>query len=192
MGKGASKFNKKSSKPVYSHNVLLLGLSGSGKTAIQRRLYSGEEAAYSPTEGFNLLAYGRGYKSYNVWDLGGSRIERMGWEFFYSVTDGIIYVIDSQDKDNLLEDKRQIESILSSTKLHQVPLVILANKQDKLGAVSEVEMKRILDLNDISDRLYGVFGTSTSDESSLQISLSVLINEMDSRKHRDKLNDFQI
>ena len=188
MGKGASKFNKKSNKSVYSHNILLLGLSGSGKTAIQRRLYSGEEAEYSPTEGFNLLAYGREDRSYNIWDLGGSRIERMGWEFFYPVTDGIIYVIDSQDTDNFLEDKRQIESILNNNKLHQVPLMILANKQDKLGAVSEVEIKRILDLDDTSDRLYGVFGTSNSDESSLAISLSVLINEMDSRRHRNKLN----
>ena len=112
----------------------------------------------------------------------------MGWEFFYTVTDGIIYVIDSQDKDNILENKRQIENLLSNDRLHQVPLVVLANKQDKVGAVSEAELKRILDLNDISDKLHGVFGTSTSYQSSLSISLSVLINEINSKRHRVKLN----
>ena len=188
MGKRASKFNKKSNRPVYTHNILLLGLSGSGKTAIQRRLYSEEEAVYSPTEGFNHLTYAREDRSYNIWDLGGSRIESMGWEFFYTVTDGIIYVIDSQDKDNILENKRQIENLLSNDRLHQVPLVVLANKQDKVGAVSEAELKRILDLNDISDKLHGVFGTSTSYQSSLSISLSVLINEINSKRHRVKLN----
>ncbi|KAI6658966.1 ADP-ribosylation factor-like protein 14 [Oopsacas minuta] len=186
MGKEVSKFNKKSDKVASNQNILLLGLSRSGKSTLLTKFQAGKETEYIPTEGFKLSTYPKDDKSgscINLWDLGGSTIERLGWQFFYPVADGIIYVIDSEDKSSFEENKRQLQEILNNIKLQQVPLVILANKQDLHGAVNEVEMRRVLDLNNSYDMLCGIFGTSMSDESAIASHLHALISGMETKNN---------
>ncbi|KAI6661818.1 GTP-binding ADP-ribosylation factor-like protein ARL2 [Oopsacas minuta] len=187
MGKAVSKSNKKSHKAASKQNVLLLGLSRSGKSTLVARLLSEKISEYNPTEGFNLVNYSREDDTgscLNLWDLGGSKLDRIGWQFFYPVTDGIMYIIDSEDRYHLEENKRQLNLILNNNILQKVPLVIVANKQDIEGAIDETEIKSLLELNNASNMLCGIFGTSQSIESSIASCLHTLVNEMETKHIR--------
>ena len=179
-----SKMTSKS-KSASNFNVLLLGLTNSGKSSLFSVLEGGSKPEeHSPTEGFNLMRYQDpeySNSSLFVWDLGGRELQRKGWHYFYPATDGIIYVIDSADKSSLKENKSQIESLFKNSKLQRIPIIILANKQDKIGAMNEIELKNILELDNSNRRLWRIFGSSHSSSSSLISSLQVLTNGMEGR-----------
>ena len=46
---------------------------------------------------------------------------------------GIVFVVDSADKEGLPEAKEELHTILNNNKLAGVPLMIMANKQDLQG-----------------------------------------------------------
>lgn len=91
------------------------------------------------------------FKNINLkfWDLGGQRSLRNMWARYYSSCHGIIFIIDSTDSerfqescDTLLEITRD-ESWFDSSKNEyvNVPILMLANKQDLPQAVDLVSLK---------------------------------------------------
>ena len=187
MGKEMSRMNEKPAKHRKSFNVLLLGLNRCGKSSLLSLLEGNSiSEEYQPTEGFNVTKYvDRSYSksSLFLWDLGGSQLQRKGWHYFYPSADGIIYIIDSEDRSNLEENKSQIESLFNNYILRRIPIIILAHKQDQVEAVTEIEMKKILELENYNSRLWRIFGTSLSCSSSLVSPLQVLMNGME-RKYK--------
>ena len=83
-----------------------------------------------------------------MWDVGGSA--RKLWKHYYDKVDGIIFVIDSTDVDWMKMAKQEMQSILWEDGLSNVPLLILANKQDLENASNEKEVSEMLDLKEIS------------------------------------------
>lgn len=49
------------------------------------------------------------------------------------ILSGIVFVVDSADKEGLPEAKEELHTILNNNKLAGVPLMIMANKQDLQG-----------------------------------------------------------
>jgi signal recognition particle receptor subunit beta len=49
------------------------------------------------------------------------------------ILSGIVFVVDSADKEALPEAKEELHTILNNNKLAGVPLMIMANKQDLQG-----------------------------------------------------------
>ena len=43
---------------------------------------------------------------------------------------GLVYIVDSNDKERLSEAKDELDGILNSDEMRGVPVVVLANKQD--------------------------------------------------------------
>ena len=46
---------------------------------------------------------------------------------------GLVFVVDSSDKERLIEAKEELFRIMNSDELRQVPVEIIANKQDLPG-----------------------------------------------------------
>ena len=55
------------------------------------------------------------------------------WKYYFSSTEGIIFVIDASDKERLGDAKEELLSIMEESK--SVPLLIYANKQDVEGSL---------------------------------------------------------
>lgn len=65
---------------------------------------------------------------------------------------GLLYVIDSSDRERFQEAKKELDSILDDDEMRGVPVVVLANKQDLPNAASTGDIVEILDLHKQRDR----------------------------------------
>lgn len=128
-------------------SLLMVGLDNAGKTTILYRLKLGEVLTTTPTLGFNVetLKYNR--LSFTVWDIGGQDKIRPLWKHYYNTCDGIIFVIDSTDKERLNTAIEELDLLLCEPSLEKAVFLILLNKQDLPGAVSASQFsKRIRNL----------------------------------------------
>ena len=83
--------------------VLMVGLDAAGKTTILYKLKLGEIVTTIPTIGFDVETVDYKNVSFTVWDVGGQDKIRPLWRHYYQGTQGLIFVVDSNDKDRIGE-----------------------------------------------------------------------------------------
>eukprot|EP01006_Ploeotia_vitrea_P037942 TRINITY_DN66190_c11_g4_i2.p1 TRINITY_DN66190_c11_g4~~TRINITY_DN66190_c11_g4_i2.p1 ORF type:complete len:132 (+),score=64.93 TRINITY_DN66190_c11_g4_i2:196-591(+) len=131
MGKSFSKmigrlFGKK------QFRVLLLGLDAAGKTTILNKLAHPDDVVETvPTVGFNVEKIKLGNLKFVVWDVSGQDQLRPFWRHYYRGTAGIIFVVDSSDKQRFSLARSELHDILREEELQYACLLVLANKQVK-------------------------------------------------------------
>ena len=79
----------------------------------------------------------------NVWDIGGQKAIRPYWKNYYENTDGLVYVVDSADKERLGECVEELKSLLEEADLAKVPVLVFANKQDLTFALEAEEVRKM-------------------------------------------------
>ncbi|KAJ0244567.1 hypothetical protein HA466_0191840 [Hirschfeldia incana] len=79
--------------------VVMLGLDAAGKTTILYKLHIGEVLSTVPTIGFNVEKVEYKNVMFTVWDVGGQEKLRPLWRHYFNNTGGLIYVVDSLDRD---------------------------------------------------------------------------------------------
>ena len=82
----------------------------------------------------------KGKVSFNVWDLGGQDRFRESWEKYCRQSDVILFVIDSVDLSVMEEARENLHKLLEWPSLDGIPLLILGNKNDIDGALTEEEL----------------------------------------------------
>lgn len=167
--------------PEYS--VLLLGLDNAGKTTLLsqiKALYLPQlDGAPPPNVGRTVPTVGQNVATIplqdmylKIWDVGGQTSIRGLWQSYYSSCHAIIFVVDSTDVGEGLEDfssgaaggggpstgdnnnnddgtshgrlgecKQVLESVLQNADVAGVPILVLANKQDREDCVEVVRIK---------------------------------------------------
>ncbi|NXD09710.1 ARL14 protein, partial [Nothocercus nigrocapillus] len=124
-------------------NILMLGLDSAGKSTLLYRLKHNDDFLTIPTIGFNVdMIETQKDFTLTFWDVGGQQKMRQLWGSFLENTDGLLYVVDSSDKQRLEESKKELERVLRSEFIKNVPVVLLANKQDLPGALNAEEVTR--------------------------------------------------
>ena len=124
-----------------------LHLQNAGKTTLTHTLATGEfEEDTIPTIGFNFRRVRKGKVSFNVWDLGGQERFRDSWEKYCRQADVIIFVVDSVDMTTMDEARRNLHTLLDWPTLQGIPLLVLGNKNDLDGALTEEELIEELNL----------------------------------------------
>ena len=127
----------------------MLGLYDAGKTTILYKTKL-EEVVYSvPTIGVNFWNSQISI-SFIFSDVEGCF--RPIFKCYYAHTQGLIFVVDSSDRDRIIEVQERLQEILSKEELKDVPLLVLTNKQDLAGAMSASEVAEKLDIITLKDQ----------------------------------------
>jgi|EP01046_Picozoa_sp_COSAG06_P037988 ADP-ribosylation factor protein 1 len=132
--------------------VLMVGLDAAGKTTILYKLKLGEIVTTIPTIGFNVETVDYKNVSFTVWDVGGQDKIRPLWRHYYQGTQGIIFVVDSNDRDRISEAHDELHRMLNEDDLKDATVLVLANKQDLPNAMSVAEVTDKLGMHSMRSR----------------------------------------
>lgn len=143
--------------------VSWLGLDRAGKTTLLTRVTQGVfQEDTVRTLGMNVDEFRSGDVSFVSWDIGGQVSFRSTlWESYMSGSMGVIYVVDSADLDRFTEARTELWTyVIDNQKVENIPILILANKQDLENAASAGEVARALDLHKVTMHSYAIMPTS--------------------------------
>ena len=161
--------------------ILMVGLDAAGKTTILHQLGKIGEIKTLPTIGFNVESLD--YKNFNfiVFDIGGADKMRLLFRHYYQNTKGLIFVVDSNDRDRIEDAAEELKKMLAEEELKDCCVLIMANKQDLNGALSTDEVTKALGMESLKERTWFVQGTSGITGQGLEEGLnwmaSVLLNK---------------
>ncbi|XP_022718563.1 ADP-ribosylation factor 1-like 2 [Durio zibethinus] len=139
--------------------VVMLGLDAAGKTTILYKLHIGEVLSTVPTIGFNVEKVQYKNVMFTVWDVGGQEKLRPLWRHYFNNTDGLIYVVDSLDRERIGKAKQEFQTIINDPFMLNSVILVLANKQDMKGAMTAMEVCNGLGLFDLKNRKWHIQGT---------------------------------
>jgi len=122
--------------------VVMLGLDAAGKTTVLYKLHIGEVLSTVPTIGFNVEKVQYKNVQFTVWDVGGQEKLRPLWRHYFNNTDGLIYVVDSLDKDRIGKACSEFKTIISDPLMRNSAILVFANKQDLPGSLNPSECVR--------------------------------------------------
>lgn len=97
--------------------------------------------------GFNVETVEYKNISFTVWDVGGQDKIRPLWRHYYQNTQGLIFVVDSNDSDRIDAARDELHRMLNEDELRDAVLLVFANKQDLPNAMSAAEMTDKLGLH---------------------------------------------
>uniref|UniRef100_A0A8B9JVL7 ARF GTPase 5 n=1 Tax=Astyanax mexicanus TaxID=7994 RepID=A0A8B9JVL7_ASTMX len=83
--------------------ILMVGLDAAGKTTILYKLKLGEIVTTIPTIGFNVETVEYKNICFTVWDVGGQDKIRPLWRHYFQNTQGLIFVVDSNDRERVAD-----------------------------------------------------------------------------------------
>ncbi|KAJ2486336.1 ADP-ribosylation factor-like protein 2 [Coemansia sp. RSA 2320] len=158
--------------------ILVLGLDNAGKTTIMKRMNGESIDTVSPTLGFNITTLDFDNYKLNFWDVGGQRTIRPYWRNYFEQTDGIIWVVDSADRERMADCAQELSSLLKEDRLAGASLLVLANKQDIAGALSKDEIQRVLELQKLTTHHWAITACSAVTGENLLEGLQWLVKDI--------------
>ncbi|KAG5623881.1 hypothetical protein H5410_009099 [Solanum commersonii] len=111
--------------------ILMVGLDAAGKTTILYKLKLGEIVTTIPTIGFNI---------------------RPLWRHYFQNTQGLIFVVDSNDRDRISEARDELHRMLNEEELRGATILVFANKQDLPNAMNVADITDKLGLHSLRQR----------------------------------------
>jgi small GTP-binding protein len=144
--------------------LLVLGLDAAGKTTFLYKLRSlgprllgqAEVVTTIPTIGFNVETIETRDHSMTCWDIGGCDKIRPLWRHYMQNIGGILFFIDSNDRDRVDDAKTELYMFLKEVELVGVPLLVVRNKCDLPNSAPSAEIVERLELNSIRGREWNI------------------------------------
>jgi len=133
--------------PKDEQRILMVGLDAAGKTTILYKLKLGDVVTTIPTTGFSVDTVEYKNISFTVWDVGRKDKVRRLWHHYYKNTEGLIFVVDSNDSDRIDAARDELHEMLNADELRDAVLLVYANKQDLPDAMSTAEITKKLGLH---------------------------------------------
>ncbi|XP_006266076.1 ADP-ribosylation factor-like protein 13A isoform X1 [Alligator mississippiensis] len=133
-------------EPVRKMTLLIVGLDNAGKTSLVTEILRVLPCDLLPTMKPNQTELKVNRFEVSLVDLAGGPRFRGTWRNHYSDAHGVIFVLDSSDVARMEEVRRTLSRVLSHPKISGKPLLLLANKQDKVDALLPCELIECLSL----------------------------------------------
>ena len=122
----------------------------------------GETVKTIPTIGFNVETLEYKGLCFTMWDVGGQDKLRPLWKHYYQNTDGLIFVVDSNDGERIPNAANELKKILAEEEMKDCCVLVLANKQDLNGALSPSKVTKEMEMEALKGRTWLVQGTSAT------------------------------
>ncbi|KAG5666769.1 hypothetical protein PVAND_014779 [Polypedilum vanderplanki] len=161
--------------------ILMVGLDAAGKTTILYKLKLGEIVTTIPTIGFNVETVEYKNICFTVWDVGGQDKIRPLWRHYFQNTQGLIFVVDSNDRERVVEAERELHNMLNEDELRDAVILVFANKQDLPNAMSASELTEKLRLNSLHNRSWYIQATCATQGNGLYEGLDWLSKELEKK-----------
>ncbi|MCL7045962.1 hypothetical protein MKW94_029058 [Papaver nudicaule] len=158
--------------------VLMVGLDAAGKTTILYKLKLGEIVTTIPTIGFNVETVEYRNISFTVWDVGGQDKIRPLWKYYFQNTQGLIFVVDSNDRERVGEARDELHKLMNEDELRDAALLIFANKQDLPNTMNAAEITDELGLYSLRQRHWYIQSTCATSGEGLYEGLDWLSNNI--------------
>ena len=146
-------------------NIVFLGLDNAGKSALLHVLKTDRVTQTRPTIHPHSEELKMGNLVLNTYDLGGHETARKIWKDYFPAVNAILFLVDSVDVNRFPEAYKELNDILETPELVNIPIAILGNKIDMAGAVSLEELKAALHYDELmakENRPMEVFMTSVT------------------------------
>ncbi|XP_038145393.1 ADP-ribosylation factor-like protein 13A [Cyprinodon tularosa] len=134
-------------EPIRKVTILVVGLDKAGKTSsIRGMLKVPPGVDVGPTQG--CIKNELRVENYLVTllEIGGSVESRGVWRELYGEVHAVIFVVDSSDRQRMKEAREVLADLLKQPRVAGKPILVLANKQDKMNALLGTELIEILSL----------------------------------------------
>nr|GMD97982.1 ADP-ribosylation factor 2 [Ipomoea batatas] len=156
-----------------------LVFDAAGKTTILYKLKLGEIVTTIPTMlVFNVETVEYKNISFTVWDVGGQDKIRPLWRHYFQNTQGLIFVVDSNDRDRIVEARDELHRMLNEDELRDAVLLVFANKQDLPNAMNAAEITDKLGLHSLRQRHWYIQSTCATSGEGLYEGLDWLSNNI--------------
>merc|ERR1712124_7143 len=162
--------------------ILMVGLDAAGKTTILYKLKLGEVVTTIPTIGFNVETVEYKNISFTVWDGGGQDKIQPLWRHYYQNTQGLIFVIDSNDRDRIEDAREELTKMLNEEEMRDAVLLVFANKQDLPNAMTAAEITEKLGLHGMRNRQWFIQSACATTGDGLYEGLDWLSRTLAARK----------
>ncbi|XP_021620569.1 ADP-ribosylation factor isoform X3 [Manihot esculenta] len=120
--------------------IVMLGLDAAGKTTILYKLHNGKVFYTVSTIGFNVEKVQYKNVMFTVWDIAGQGKLRPFWRHFFNNTVGLIYVVDSLDRERIGIAKEEFQAIIKDPFMLNSVILVFANKQDMKTKMLETQI----------------------------------------------------
>ncbi|CAK6438075.1 unnamed protein product [Pipistrellus nathusii] len=162
--------------------ILMLGLDGVGKTTMLYRLKLGRTVATIPTIGFNVETVEYNNISLTIWDVNSHCKHRPMWRHYFKNTNGLIFVVDSNDRERISEAQEELTKLLMEYELLDAVLLVFANKQDVPNAMSTAEITDKLGLQSFCQRNWHIQATCATSGEGLYKGLDWFSDQLKNQK----------
>lgn len=169
--------------------ILLLGLREAGKTAILYLLKLGEQVKPIPTIGYNSETIIYKGISFNLFELGGEKKFRSFWKHYYHDTQGIIFVVDSNDETSLEEAGCEFRKLAFDESIAHTSILVMANKQDLSGALSPKKIAEIMEINQIDNHKIKFIKTSVVNGTGFQKAFDWFVERVKHKKEEMNIEE---
>jgi len=156
--------------------ISVVGCENAGKSTFIRVLQRGSFVPdMIPTVGFNMYKVNKGNVAIKVWDLGGQKKFRIMWERYCRKNDAIVFMVDAADPDKFEAAKGEMQNLLKSKTLSEIPLLVLFNKCDLPNRCTGREIVEALELKKITGREVAYYEVSCKDIINIDVTLDWLM-----------------
>lgn len=117
-----------------------------------------------------------------MWDVGGQDKIRPLWRHYFQNTQGLIFVVDSNDRERVNEAREELTRMLAEDELRDAVLLVFANKQDLPNAMNAAEITDKLGLHSLRHRNWYIQATCATSGDGLYEGLDWLSNQLKNAK----------
>ncbi|ERE91772.1 fascin-3 [Cricetulus griseus] len=139
------------------------------------------DTRYSYLRSFNVETVEYKNICFTVWDVGGQDKIRPLWRHYFQNTQGLIFVVDSNDRERVQESADELQKMLQEDELRDAVLLVFANKQDMPNAMPVSELTDKLGLQHLRSRTWYVQATCATQGTGLYDGLDWLSHELSKR-----------